>query len=206
MNYEQQYYQVPGGQLGWRVTQARQQGLDYDVMRQKDGMYIIVVMAPVGSQPFAYETHPSHRPGFRVPAFHWRGFVQILCVLAIVGAVGYLAYGVIAGGPQPTIAGVPVEVGGMKLDPTTGRMVEPSPLEQAQGALGDVRSWLAGLLPHPTQQPQADTGWSWLPKNPLGDAYDSAMQTVTWLTYAIIALGVLAVLFFAAGIVNKFRR
>ena len=59
-----------------------------------DGMYIIVVQAPAGAEGADWRSAPR-RPRFRLPPFHWRGFVQILCVLAIVGAVGYIAYGVI---------------------------------------------------------------------------------------------------------------
>ena len=208
--YEQQYYEIPGAQWRWRAAQLNAQGLPFEATYNRAaGVYIVVVQTPVGAQPFAYETHPSHRPGFRVPAFHWRGFVQILCVLAIVGAVGYIAYSRMAGGTQPTIAGVPVEVGGMKLDPTTGRMVEPSLLEQAQGALDGAFDWLGGLLPSGAQThaaPQTDTGWTWPPKNPVGDAIDGTMQAVTWLTYAVIALGVLWLISFVVSIVGKFRR
>lgn len=227
--WETRHYPVSGQHLGWRKSQWEAAGYPpSDIIRGKEGIYILVVTVPA---TLPQEIDPGalipQRRRQTWPGFDWRVFVQMLCVLAIVGGIGYLAYQVFAP-PRLTIAGVPIETGGMRIDPATGRMVEPSAWERAQGALEDARNWLRGLLPQrePQAQPQAAEpggwrwpwearpetqpnaqagGWTWPPKNPVGDAIDGTMQAITWLTYAVIALGVLWLISFIVGIVRRVR-
>lgn len=226
--WETRHYPVSGQHLGWRKSQWEAAGYPpSDIIRGKEGIYILVVTVPA---TLPQEIDPGalipQRRRQTWPPFDWRVFVQLLCVLALVGGIGYLAYQVFAS-PRLTIAGVPVETGGMRIDPATGRMVEPTAWERAQGALEDARDWLRGLLPQqqPAAQPQTvpapwwrfwnrepDTvqpgqsgGWAWPLKNPVGDAIDGTMQAITWLTYAVIALGVLWLISFIVGIVRRVR-
>lgn len=230
--YEQQYYQVHPAQLRWAMSQlgAMPGMIVQGYQALPTGMYVITVLAPVGAAEADWRGAPRRRgPRFVPPAFNWRVFVRLLAVLMIVGALGYIGYSVFASysAPQPTIAGVPVEVGGMRIGPD-GRMVQPTAAERVQAWWGNAIDSVAGLLPkaappaQPVTQPapwwrfwdtEPDTvqggqsgGWTWPPKNPVGDAWDGVTQTITWLIYAVIALGVLYVVSLIMGIVGKFRR
>lgn len=179
-----------------------------------NGMVTIIIMAPPATaipdwRTGAFPSQPS-MPRQAWPAFDWRMWVQMLCVVAIIGGVGYLAWGMFAPPSQQQWAwpGVAAATGGMRLDPATGHMAAPTAAEQAQAALDDALALLRGLLPPAQQQPpaQEESGWSWLPKNPVGDAIDGTMQIVQWLVYAVIALAVLWLISFIVGVAGKFRR
>ena len=95
--YERQAYEVPGRQLGWRVSQLQAQGLPYNVQPLAGGIYIVIVQQPSGADPFAYEappatrTHPRSDPR-RVPVN-----VKAAAVVVILAMVGYGAYVLLGG-------------------------------------------------------------------------------------------------------------
>ena len=172
------------------------------------GQYIIIVAVPVGgAAPDWRSAPPRPRSAFRpVISFDWRMFVQIVCVLAIVGGVAYFAWGM-AGGESGD---------GLKWDGI---------------AWDDVGAWLdaraAALRPLPRGEPIVETtewrwpwesrivnapkgmdiggGWSWLPANPIGNAIDGAATAVTWLVWALLAVVALWLGSQVFSIVRRFR-
>lgn len=101
---EQQAYEVPGRQLGWRVNQLQQQGLPYNVQPAGGGVYIVIVQQPAGAQPFAYEAPPSARPRSGPSSVPVN--VKIAAIVVVLGLVGWGAY-VLAGGRAAIPEAVP---------------------------------------------------------------------------------------------------
>jgi hypothetical protein len=170
-----------------------------------NGMVTIIIMAPPATAIPDWRTGafapsaPSPRRTW--PALDWRMWVQMVCMVVILGGIGYGAWAMFV--PAASRPAVTAQTGGMRLDPATGHMAEPT---AAEGAL----SFLAGLLPKaaPPAAQKADqekAGWKWPPANPVGEAIDGATQAVLWLVYAVIALGVLWGVSFVVGIAGKFK-
>ncbi len=232
-----QHYKVHGSQLGWAMAALNAAGIAHGAPQKLgDSMYMIVVQLPEAAAEFDHRTAatPPRRRTWRAPS--WRGVVQLVCVLVIVGGLLYGGYGLMsaelatttvpASGPA-TLAGLPVETGGMRLDdgahmaaPTAGDLAGVA-AQAATGAVEDAQTWIAkatappapAVVPAPwwrvwNQEPdvvQPEKAGGWLPKNPVGDAVDGIMQMVMWATYAAIAFGVLWVAAVVAGIVGKVR-
>lgn len=172
------------------------------------GGFMIIIMAPPQTNIPDWRSGAFRPPaaphGWNMPRFDWRRWARLAAVLMIVGSVGYLAY--TAFGPREMLAGVPVEVGGMRLDPATGHMAQPTAYEQAQEVWDGAIDALRSLRPSPAPPAQEEErGWSWLPKNPVGDAIDGVAQTVQWLTYAVVVLAILWLAAFVAGLIHKMR-
>ena len=107
METEQQMYEVPGRQLGWRVSQLQQQGLAYDVQSLGGGVYIVTVQQPVGAEPFAYaEYQRRRRPRLTIDGANILRWAAVLGAVAVVVAVLWFAFG-----PSDTVT---AETGGMK--------------------------------------------------------------------------------------------
>ena len=89
METEEQAYEVPGRQLGWRVNQLQAQHMPYNVQSLGGGVYIVIVQQPAGADPFAYQAPPSSRKSRRrtLPVN-----VQVSAMVLIVAAMCYVAY------------------------------------------------------------------------------------------------------------------
>jgi hypothetical protein len=92
--WEEQAYRVPGQQLGWRVSQAKAQGLSYQVQQLGGGVYVIVIQAPVGAQPFDYQPPAPRRRSLGLPAN-----VQVAAFVLVAAAIGFIVYA-FAGGEK----------------------------------------------------------------------------------------------------------
>lgn len=94
---EPQAYEIPGRQLGWRVSQLQAQGLPYNVQPAGGGIYIIIVQQPTGAQPFDYQPpqagpqHPRRGPS-AVPIN-----IKVAAAVIVLGLVGYGAYVLLGG-------------------------------------------------------------------------------------------------------------
>lgn len=181
MDTEQQAYEVPIWQLGWRKAQLAAQGYEYDEpVPVGGGIYIVVVRHPVGAQPFAYQPpHRRRKPGVNAkPILYW---TLAMLLLAVIGYGLFVVFG-----PQPDT--VTAETGGMKLDPVTGH-----------GIKEDWWDWLPDLpdirLPWPRaeQQPQPEPdGFRW-PWDAAADTAESVQGTVTVVAGAVLAVLVLLI-------------
>lgn len=95
---ENQAYEVPGRQLGWRVSQLQQQGLLYDVQPMAGGIYIVIVQQPSGAHPFAYQPpHASTHPR-RWPHIDPMQAAQWLALAAFAAGLIWFAWSLFAGG------------------------------------------------------------------------------------------------------------
>lgn len=188
MELEQQAYEIPGQQLRWRAAQLQQQGYPFRVQSADGGIYIVIVQHPAGLDPFAYQTR--HRPAPAVSAGDILRWAAPLAVVALVVAGLYFLFA--AGwGEQSTIAGVPVEIGGMRLDPATGHGI----VDDGWPRLPD---WLS--LPdrwpwQPEQQQAQPDGFRW--------PWDAAAESVaaTAESVAATAASVQGTVTLAAGAV-----
>ena len=185
METEQQMYEVPGRQLGWRVSQLQAQGLPYNVQSLGGGVYVIVVQQPVGAAPFAYQGGRA-RPAFSLGHYLPPAAIRVLLSVLLLVLVGWGLWVASA----PSSATITVETGGMKIDPVTGRMVED----------GGLWGWVAALrLPWDgsaqdaaQQQAQPPSAWRWPWDAAMEHAADTAESVQSTVT--VVAGGVLAVL------------
>lgn len=142
-----------------------------------------------------------------LPAFNWRVFVQLLCVLAIVGGAGYLGYSVFMGADLS--AGAP-DWGGLSQGARTAWdeiaapwQPEPTPVPEPQTA--PAPWWRFWNQEPDTVQAGESGGWTWPPRNPVGDAIDTAGAVIMWLVWALVAVGVLWLVSVGVGIVRRVR-
>ncbi len=177
--------------------------------RTPDGMMAILFMLPD-----AVDTAPDWRSAPRPRtrrAVNWRGYVQMLCVVAIVGGLGYLGYGMMAGelatttvpsnGPA-TLAGLPAVTGGMRLD-ADGSMAQPSAADLAAIAVDVAGDAVHAAVAAPVtvevaapwwrvwnQEPdQVQHGGGWL-RNAVS-VPDGFNGTLTMIAYVIGGVGLL---------------
>ena len=171
METEQQTYEIPGRQLGWRVSQLRAQGIPFEVADIGGGVYVVVVQQPAGAQPFAYQ--PARRPKPRVelgPVLRW---AAVMAAVVAVVAVLYFAFS-----PSDTVT---AEVGGMRLDPVTGHMLPEA----------GWWDWLPDLPWQQAAEEPAEQGFRW-PWDAAADAVADVHGTVTTVSAGV--LGVLVLL------------
>ena len=173
------------------------------------GQYVIVILLPDGAPTPDWRSAPASRPasaGFNWPAFNWRVFVQLLCVLAIVGGVGYLAYAVFSGADlsvgAPDWGGISQSARDAWDDIAAPWQPEPTPVPEPQTA---PAPWWRFWNQEPDTVQGGQSGSGWLPRNPVGDAIDTAGQVIMWLVWALVAVGVLWLVSVAVGIVRRVR-
>lgn len=168
------------------------------------GLYVIVVAVPVGAPTPDWQQAPPSQPvrAWSPPAFNWRVFVQILCALAIVGGVGYFAWGMFGGesGPGWSVSWDDV---GAWLDARTAASRPLPNGEPVVETTGFRWPWESKIVSAPKDAGSSE--WSWMPANPVGDALDGAAAAITWLIYALLAVGGLWVASLAVGIVRRFK-
>ena len=170
----QQFYEVHPSQLRWAMHNLSAAGVPiqgYSTL--PNGMCVIVITLPESTPaPDWRAVNTARRPKPRIelgPVLRW---AAVLAAVVAVAAVLYFAF---AGGGNTVTA----EVGGMRLDPVTGHMVED----------GGVWDWFANLhLPWQQDaaqpsQPQGD-GWQW----PWDAAVQRAQDTVTLAAGATLAV------------------
>ena len=180
METEQQMYEVPGRQLGWRVSQLQAQGIPYDVQSLGGGVYIVTVQQPVGAEPFAYaEYQRRRRPRLTIDRAAILRWAAVLGAVAVVAVMLWFTFG-----PSDQVS---AETGGMRLDPATGH-----------GIADDVWSWLPELpalrLPWQAepQQPSQQGGFRW-PWDAAADAVADVQATVTMVLVVIVTVLVLMI-------------
>lgn len=188
------------------------QGYDIGGGGMYEGMYVIVVLLPAGAPDPDWRAAPARRSasaGFAWPAFDWRVFVQLLCVLAIAGGVGYLGYSIWAGGDLSWSA---PDLGGLSRqarDAWDSIAAPWQPLPRGEPVVEAADNvfrwpWESRIVSAPTDAGSSE--WAWMPKNPVGDAVDSAGQMLMWLVYALLIVGALWLASVVAGIVRRVRR
>ena len=178
----QQFYEVHPSQLRWAMHNLSSQGVPiqgYSTL--PNGMCVIVVTLPDGET--APDWRAAHRSKPRIelgPVLRW---VSILAGIIAVAAVLYFAF---AGGDTVT-----AEVGGMKLDPTTGHMVEDGGL---WGWLPDLHfPWQAQQQPSQQAQQQGFR-WPWdAAMESAAATAESVQGTVTVVSGAVLGLLVLLI-------------
>ena len=185
METEQQMYEVPGRQLGWRVSQLQAQGIPYDVQSLGGGVYIVTVQQPVGAEPFAYaEYQRRRRPRLTIDRAAILRWAAVLGAVAVVAVMLWFTFG-----PSDQVS---AETGGMRLDPATGH-----------GIADDVWSWLPELpalrLPWQAepQQPSQQGGFRWpwdTAMESAAAAADSVQGTVTTVSVGVVAVLVLMII------------
>ena len=183
METEQQMYEVPGRQLGWRVSQLQAQGIPYDVQSLGGGVYIVTVQQPVGAEPFAYaEYQRRRRPRLTIDRAAILRWAAVLGAVAVVAAVLWFAFG-----PSDTVT---AETGGMRLDPITGRGIVEA----------NWWDWFTGLrLPwqQSAEQPSQQGGFRWpwdTAMESAAAAADSVQGTVTTVSVGVVAVLVLMII------------
>jgi len=136
---------------------------------------------------------------------NWRVLVSALCILCIVGGIGYFAYALWGGadlsGPTvPDARSLSQSVRDWWGD--VSAPWEPQPEgEPVVERTGFRWPWESAVVNAPKN---ADaTEWSWPPKNPVGDAIDGAANVITWLVWALVIGGVLWAASLVAGIVRR---
>ena len=82
---QRQAYEVPGRQLGWRVSQLQAQGHPYQVVQQPGGVYVVIVQQPQGATPFAYQLP---RRTMSADALRWA--IAIAVIVAVVAAAAFV--------------------------------------------------------------------------------------------------------------------
>lgn len=171
METEQQAYEVPGRQLGWRVSQLQAHGYPYHVQQMGGGVYVIVVQHPVGATPFAYKRQSY-------PAFERPWLLRLATILALAAiACGLMALLFLRASDAPDAAAA----------------AEP-------GASGDWFAalhlpWDNAAPEQAQQQAQQEDGWRWPWDAAMENAADAAASvqgTVTTISLAL--LGVLVLL------------
>ena len=182
---ERATYEVPGAQFRYRAAQLNSAGLQYDATYQPaERVYIVVVTQPPGLDPFAQQ--PVRRPRRNVapgPVLRW---------LAIVAAAVALGWGLyLAFSPSDQVT---AEVGGMRLDPVTGHMVDD----------GGLWGWLPDLqLPWQTAEKPAEQGafrWPWdAAAEDVRAAAQDIQGSVTIVTGGVLAVLVLLIILALLG-------
>lgn len=168
-----------------------------------NGLVTIVIMAPPNTtipdwRTGAFAQPQAHRRSW--PAFNWRAWVQVLCVLAIVGGIGYLVYSMAGSGDvkQPNVAAAVDDLRTMVRDFLEEEDAKPEPKPEPQTV--EAPWWRFWNREPDVVQPQAEekapldaTEWTWPPKNPVGDAIDGMQQMVMLTIYLVLGLGLLFV-------------
>jgi hypothetical protein len=179
--YEERQYPTPGRYLRGHKAAFERAGYPVNVQSAGPGVYILVVTLPA-SMP--QEIDPYQLPARRRRSWRLDGrqVLSWLCVLVIVGGLGYLGYTLFAPAPQPAQA--------------------------AQTKQADFWDWVDGLeLPSvpalPKGEPQVEaTGWQW----PWESAAKAAADTAGAITQAVMVLVLLFVLGALAFAAIKIRR
>ena len=188
-NYEDRYYEVHPSQLRWAMHQLGSVP-NYNVRGYtpgRGGMYIVVVQVPIGAADADWRAPQLQRR--RWLRFDWRVAVKWLCVLIVVGGLGYMGYGILTGAtPQATT-----------------QDAQPS---QAASSLWDQ---IAAKLPQlPATQPAApngepavdEAGFRW----PWQDAQDAAGEAVESIKLAGLVIVLLVVVVCVLWVVGVARR
>lgn len=187
-NYEDRYYEVHPSQLRWAMHQLASVP-NYNVRGYtpgRGGMYIVVVQVPIGAADADWRApQPQRRRWLR---FDWRVAVKWLCVLVIVGGVGYMGYGMLTGATQQDAQ----------------QASQPS---QAASLWDEIASKLPQM---PATQPVAprgepvvdDAGFRW----PWQDAQDAAGEAVESIKLAGLVIVLLVVVVCALWVVGVARR
>lgn len=176
-----------------------------------NGAYVIVVVLPEDAPAPDWRAAPAQRSGsgwsgWSMPAFNVRVFVQLLCVLAILLGVGYLSYGVLSGADLSWSA---PDLGGLSQQARNAWDDVAAPWEPLPNGEPVVEKtgwrwpWESATVSAPKDD--AATEWTWPPKNPVGDAIDTAGTVITWLVWALVIVGVLWAASLVAGIVRRVR-
>jgi hypothetical protein len=200
-NYEEQYYPVHPSQLAWGMsTLAQQPGrrvMGYAPDPANAGMYIIVVQVPVGAPQADWRSAPARRrQSWRIDG---RQVLSWLCVLVIVGGLGYLGYTMYSGGTLPTWG---------EIADNLPQLPERMPWEsQPQGepvveSTGWHWPWESSVISKPKQQ-AAPFRWPW------EDAAKAAADTVDMVknvTLAVVAMFVVGLVLWFVGKVKGVMR
>ena len=148
------------------------------------GEYVIVVVLPADAVAPDWRSAPAvRRGGFRFDTRRWLRWVAVLAVVAVLAGVLWFAFS-----PSDRVT---AEVGGMKLDPTTGHMVEDGGL---WGWLPDLHfPWQAQQQPSQQAQQQGFR-WPWdAAMESAAATAESVQGTVTVVSGAVLGLLVLLI-------------
>ena len=146
------------------------------------GEYVIVVVLPADAVAPDWRSAPAvRRGGFRLDTRRWLRWAAVLVVVAVLAGVLWFVFA-----PSDQVT---AEVGGMKLDPATGHMVED----------GGWWGWLPSLrLPwqeSPQQAPQQGFRWPWDSAMENAAAAAASVQgTVTLAAGAVLGVLVLLII------------
>ena len=195
-NYEDRYYEVHPSQLRWAMSQlGAMPGYNVQGYAQgRGGMYIIVVQVPIGAEQQDWrDAPPRRRRSWRIDG---RQVLAWLCVLVIVGGLGYLGYTMATGGALPTWDGIAASM------PAMPDLTAPPHGEPVVEKTGWHWPWESSVVSQP--QPR-DDGWHW----PWDDAAKQVSDTVdmvknvTLFVVVLLLLGV--VLWFVAKVKGVFK-
>ena len=207
-NYEDRYYEVHPSQLRWAMHQLDSVP-NYNVRCYtpgRGGMYIVVVQVPIGAADADWRApQPQRRRWLR---FDWRVAVKWLCVLVIVGGLGYLAYGVLTGATQQDAqqASQPSQAASSLWDQIAAKLPQmpaiqpPAPRgEPVVEGTGWHWPWESSVV----SQPQVkDDGFRW----PWQDAQDAAGEAVESIKVAGLVIVLLVVVVCVLWVVGVARR
>ena len=174
-NFEDRYYEVHPSQLRWAMSQLGAiPGYNVQGYAQgRGGMYIIVVQVPIGAEQQDWRSATPSRRRLRWN-FDVRVVVKWLCVLVIVGGLGYLGYTMASGGTLPTLTATTTQA------PRGEPVVEES---------GWHWPWESSVVSKPQPKPEPQ-GFRW----PWEDAQASINQGFEQLTNGLMIVGVLFLL------------
>lgn len=179
--YEDRQYPVNGRNLrGYKGAFERAGYPTQITPTGAPGIYIIMVSLP---QSMPQEIDPYSLPARRHYRTDWRRGATVALSLLLVGMVAYFGWTLFA--PDvPTIAGVPVETGGMSLDRPAQ---DAGPLAGLWDALPAIR-WPWAVVQEAVEQAQETA-----------NAIGAAVNVALWVGGALL---VLSLLWFARGFVG----
>ena len=195
-NFEERYYEVHPAQLRWAMHQ-----LDsvpgYNVRgyaQGRGGMYIIVVQAPIGAEQADWRAPQPQRRRWRGWRIDGRQVLAWLCVLVIVGGLGYMGYTMATGGALPTWGDVTAQLPAMPWSTPAAPHGEPVVEES-----GWHWPWESSIVSQP--KPQQADGFRW----PWQDAQESVSEGFKTLTTGLTIVRILfllALILWGIGIVR----
>lgn len=180
--YEERQYPVSGRNLRGHKGAFERSGYPVSVSPTgAPGIYIIVVNLPAS---WPRDIDPYSLPARRRWAhYDLRRIATIALIMAIVGCLGYLAYGLYTRDARPTLAGVPVDVGSMTINEAGNKASEWTP---------SIR-WPWQAAQDAAQQTAND----------VREAANSVTQAISTALWLLGALVLVACLWFARGVISS---
>jgi hypothetical protein len=186
--YEERQYPTPGRYLRGHKAAFEAAGFPVNVLNPEPGMYILVVSLPA-SMP--QELDPYQLPRRRRRNWHIDGrqVLAWLCVLVIVGGLGYMGYTMATGGALPTWESIAEQMPQLPAMP----WAEPAAPhgEPVVEKTGWHWPWESSVVSKPQPQAKQSDGFRW----PWQDAQDAAGEAVESIKMAgVMVIGLFAVL------------